>query len=449
MRAMLSIVCMGVFASILPVQAQDDANEAEAVQAKEAKPSRWSISGGAMIRTVDAKMHVPAPSFDWRNHVRRMGPTGMGKKGLFSNPDGSFLPIHPYFGPGIQYENGSVGSFSVTAGLDDLGLTLADRELSVATVKYDDGSQVESVFGIDPLGFDVDFGYVTFNTHEASYSYDAMGSFGDLYGSDEEDGVGPYLQLRYMMHEQEKFVVNALVGAGILETDHSTSGALGAMTVMGSMKRTDYGYRYAGVFSEASGELLEPITGDDSARGLVLVDPSPLDEPLPLLPGLILNPILDPIHEALSPQMGSQMTGGRAPVAQFMAYGSSDLDVTLTEIAFGVEVLSQPWKNVHCGLAVGPTINIINGDFDASTVVMDQNGTTVAAENYHSDTEEIEVGAMARVNLLINLGENDKFFIEGGAGYNWVDDVTFRAGPAEAEVDVSSFAGNVGVGIRL
>ena len=115
-----------------------------------AKPSRWSVSAGAMIRSIEADMHVPAPG-NWRNYVRTRGASGMGDRGLFTAGENGFpiLAIDPavlYVGPGTDYEDGNVGILSGSVNFNGLDPIDADLVVSGALAIFDSMDQFDVYF---------------------------------------------------------------------------------------------------------------------------------------------------------------------------------------------------------------------------------------------------------------------------------------------------------------
>ena len=412
---------------------------------------RWSISAGAMIRSIEADMHIPAPAFDWGAYMNAGRTYGMGDRGLFTagrEGDVHFRigPASIYVGSGISYENGNVGIISASGNLNGLDPVDADLVISGALAVFDSMDQFD-VYAAIPYeeGVDILLGQVHYTSEGTSYSHHVDGGFQDVSGTDEETGIGPYINVRYQIRDKKRHALNALFGVGMVETEHSTSRSLGNMTVTEYQVETDYSYRYSGATIEGAGELL----GIDSELGIVVVDPFYID------PELIDEIEIGPyeyamIRDLFLPSQTSTSTVAGRRSRDFYAMGRSNLDVRLYELAFALELTGQATDSLSYSLAAGPTLNIIEGDLTASTVVY-QSGIAgpIYSERYSSSDEELRLGVMTRASLLYDFGRDDRFFVETFIGYNWVDEATFSAGPAEADVDASSFSGGAGVGIRL
>jgi len=412
--------------------------------------SRWSISTGAMIRSIEAELHLPAPAFDWGSYLHAGRTYGMGDRGLFTagtNAVFSF-PIEPvtiYVGPGISYEDGNVGLVSGSANLNGFDPIDADLIASGALAVFDSMDQFDLFATVPYEDVDILLGQISYASEGTSYSYRVDGAFHDVSETDEEIATGPYIDLRYQIFNKKKHALNALFGLGMVETEHSSSRSLGTMTVTEYQVETDYSYHYSGATIEGIGEAL----GIDSELGIVVVDPFYID------PSLFDEIGIGPyeyamIRDMLLPsQTSSSRVTGRGST-QFYATGRSNLDVRLYELAFGLELTGEATDRLSYGLAAGPTLNIIEGDLRASTAVYESGrAAPIYSERFSASDTELRLGVMARASLLFDFGKDDKFFVEAFAGYNWVDEATFSAGPAGADVDASSFSGGAGVGIRL
>lgn len=76
-------------------------------------------------------------------------------------------------------------------------------------------------------------------------------------------------------------------------------------------------------------------------------------------------------------------------------------------------------------------------------------GSLVARQNYRADMNKLLFGVAGSASLVLDLNEEGSFFVELWGRYHWVDKFSASNGFASVDIDLSSFQGGVGVGVRF
>lgn len=375
----------------------DPAPPAEAV----ASGSRWSLSVGATVRSLESDFHLRGPSY-------RVTPPRSTRSGREAGL---------YGGTGVtNYDNGSVGP-----GIDFLI----------------PGVAVASGGSVTPSGRAINLGFIqipinnrTFTGSQRIESSAARGEFYDASTDGEDTGFGPEVTLRYTLTEpKDGLRVDLLAGYAFVPHEVEESTSLGEVSVWRTRENRIFSYQYDSVPVDEFLLFIPPTVITDA-------------DALPI-PPFVGNPFRDP------------RTGRRAErdsdlLARFRAVGSVDLEVRLHELRLAPEIQFDLTDRLTVGIAAGPTLNIIDADLEAETRIY-QSGRKAPVYRSRSKASEtqVAVGAMADLVALYDLTRSGNLFLEGRVGYHWVDSVNISAGPASAEIDASSFTASLGLGWRF
>lgn len=348
------------------------------------------ISAGATVRRIGARFDLNggSPAVDWERGAGQA--RGLGRAGIFKGGRGE-----------VAYEDGSVGpGFGTVAGNADDGTAFGT--ILHSSQVYDTGRIDE--FG-DPI-FAVDF-----HTHALTSRHSSVAV------SDDEVGVGPYLQAAVSLVDRNDTILNAIIGWSLVQTDHN-SGAHRLVTV----SRTDYTYTYDTVLLEPLPSF--PYTDPANASGLGAII---IDGGVPFISPLGKDP--------------TESSSNRGRIAY--AIGSADLDVMLNEVPIGLE-FGRRFGKLQALLTGGVTLNIISYDLE-SRLVWHRSGGSTFTERWRDDDDAVRIGFYGGLVLRYPLCESGRVFLEARGSYRWVDPVHAQAGFASVEIDPSSWEGGLGL----
>lgn len=364
--------------------------------------SRWSIGAGIVFRDIEGdftlKSTGPPPGV-------RLG--GRGDVGLQSG-DGRV----------IRYDDGSVGPAFGKNGRFDRGLPPDGTAYTVTTSGSQFTNTGRTTFFGDPI-YNVAF-HSNLGIYESNTSH----------SSDEELGVGPYLELRYAVFRGPKADVNIVLGYSWVSADLDSG-----TSTLATYTRYDYTYNYDYAFL-----------------------PSTFGGLLPGSPGLNLNgpfPFFDWSYAIINP--GGGFAGGqgyRSPhktsaiAQQSVLRGQASLDIDLHEIVLAPELQFDLWRRTQVGISVGPTLNFIDSDIDATAGWYRRSGGKAFKTYRFNDSDtDVKLGVAAQLTLTIDLTK--RLYFQASGSYRYVPDVHVEAGFASAAIDTSSWQGAVGFGVRL
>lgn len=296
----------------------------------------------------------------------------------------------------VTYDNGSILG-------DSFGLSEAE---------YHSSSQIQPTGRIDILGDPVN--ELRFNSQRTTHSIST--SVTDDLPGDSDEGAGGYVRFSGRVGTLRGFT-GAL---SLTWTGWSGDAALeniDVATVTAQRHRTNYTYLYDIFFA------------------------LPPDMAFVLLDGSGFDGNLSPRKQA------SEKTKSAAIIDGLY---SADLDVMLNEIALTFDVERQLTQRLGVALSIGPTLNVVSTDFDATLRwVQRGSGRTLLSQSWHDSATEVVVGFMAQLLARFDLTRDGRWFIEGHAGYHWLDEVGWSAGAAGGSVDLSSWDVGVGLGLRF
>jgi hypothetical protein len=129
----------------------------------------------------------------------------------------------------------------------------------------------------------------------------------------------------------------------------------------------------------------------------------------------------------------------------------SKLNVSVHQIHAGLSLSKKIGKKLELGLAFGPSIALINADFDATQEVFEEIREDVGAYRDGRGLSESDTRAVFGIygEARARYQVNDKVFIEASAGYNWMDSVSYGNSDFGAKLDPKSFSVGVKIGFKF
>lgn len=368
-------------------------------KAENNSPSKWSLSAGIRSREIDVEFSAAAPSgyADWASLVRR--PRNSGSTDIDNGTT-----------PRTDYEDGEV--------VFDPAWT------------WNDGT---SLFGMDndaQLGIRDMFNTVTFgSTRTRQWSELSQTA---LEGEDDTTTGGAYIAARRALGDKG---LGALIqyGVNMFETGSGPQ-ETARQTIM--ERQTRYATTYD-IYGWGAAVTPAPFEGGDAFEWVV-VDAA--------------------LHNAVYGWMGlgdamdprQTQDARQRTLAVLTATSDTDLDVDAHDLLLGLEWALPIGDWLSLSLAAGPTLNVISWELEHTTEWVNQTtGASLQTIQEKEKDDEFEVGAAAQVTVRLNLDKKGRVFCEGAAAYNWVDKIDAETDSASAEIDVSSFSGSAGIGIRL
>ena len=374
----------------------------------EENTSSWSVSAGVGVRRLGVDFKSAAPqTLDWGNQI------------MVNHNNGS-IDLYKGDGVPVQYKNGTVG--------------MVDFRDGTCTFIADSPAQV----GVNPNASSMHRNPVReINFQSDRYNYSADVSQPGLDYSDDDTGAYPYLALRYKGPELMGGNIGFLCQYSFAQGDFSSGNRTTASV---AVKQTHTQYNIAYDVDEFY------VGGNDVAAQI------PTANPVFGIDGVVWdatrNNTLRPGENAQAPRVTKVATVN--DWARFNAITKSTLSVNLHELVLAPEWRQQA-SRVSWGLAVGPTVNLIDSDFDSMTQwVRQETGAVVAAGRTASQSDQkVRVGVMAGVSVACNIDSEGRYFVEAMGSYHWLDKVDVGQGADRAEFDASSADASVGFGIRL
>jgi len=244
------------------------------------------------------------------------------------------------------------------------------------------------------------------------HSTDISGEGVDVAG-DTNLAAAPYLKAEYVLHQTSAGELT-LFGqyAYVADGDHSSG------NVQGGLHGTNYEFTYNAAFVLSPG--LSPGNVIFNANAANAFNPE--FSPKPTSPAITESPV--------------------------SVRSRASMDVALHEFTLAVGYTHRLWERVHLSLAIGPTFNLFDYDYQSRSDLR-IGGATVATARQSKDSQAFRMGIMEQAGVVVDLDRNGRWFLEIFGRYNWVD--TFKAGTnrSNVKVDASSFAGGIGLGVRL
>jgi hypothetical protein len=225
--------------------------------------------------------------------------------------------------------------------------------------------------------------------------------------------AAPYVKGEYVLHQTREGELS-LFGqyAYVADSDHSSG------NVQGGLHGTSFQFRYDAAFVQSPG----------LAPGNVFYNANAAN--------------------AFNPQFSPKPTNPSVTRSSLTVRSRASLEEGLHEITLGIGYTRRLWDRVHLSLAIGPTFNLFDYDFESRSDLR-VGGATVATSRQSQDSQAFRLGVMEQAGLVVDLDRQGRWFLEVFGRYNWVD--TFKAGTNQSnvKVDASSFSGGIGLGVRL
>jgi len=225
--------------------------------------------------------------------------------------------------------------------------------------------------------------------------------------------AAPYVKVEYLLNETSAGELS-LFGqyAYVADSDHSSG------NVNGGLHGTSYEFKYDAAFV--------------------------------LSPGLAPGNVIFNANAAntFNPEFNPKPGNPTISTSQITVRSRASIDVALHEFTLAVGYTHRLWDRVHLNLAVGPTFNLFDYDYQSRSDLR-IGGTTFATSRQNKDSQAFRMGIMEQAGLVVDLDQSGRWFLEVFGRYNWVD--SFKAGNnrSNVKVDASSFAGGIGLGVRL
>lgn len=367
---------------------------------------KWRISGGVGFRSIESDFHIDAPAAL-----------------AIPRDDGGNGDVGLYSGTGIlQYDDGSLGpAWSDFRGYEDGTCygTINSRDQVVATDRI---FNFQSGVTYDELTF-----HSTWTRKSSEYSATPFD------GSDETDVIAPFVQLRRDLGEWAGIGYGVMAGYSAAKAELS-SGWRSLASQQAYLNTVTYAYTYdhVGANSTATAPGQTFPFQDNNAWTIYDADT------FATAPWTGATPAQEPRQSSSS---------SRRRIASFEASGCVDTDVMIHELMIAPECSVGIGKRLQVGLAVGPTLNLIDAKVEGRRQWVRDGRTVVATEEVSEDSVDFRVGVGVDLSAWVDL--TDRIFAQCGVGYRYVPSATVDAGFASSEIDASTFQGNVGVGVKL
>jgi opacity protein-like surface antigen len=129
----------------------------------------------------------------------------------------------------------------------------------------------------------------------------------------------------------------------------------------------------------------------------------------------------------------------------------SKLNVSVHQIHAGLSISKKIGNKLELGLAFGPSIALINADFDATQEVFEEIREDVGAYRdgrglSQSDTSAV-FGVYGEARARYHVNQN--VFLEASAGYHWMDSKSYGNSDFGAKLDPKSFTVGVKIGFKF
>lgn len=373
--------------------------------AGEAGEGNWTISGGAAVRTIKADLHIDAPPA--LPTSRNFG--GKGDVGLFTINDTL-----------ITYDDGSLGPIYNSYGDID-GTCYGTINNRSQLVQTDRPFRANEGIYYDALSF-----HTTLREDITTYRatpYD---------GDDEETVIAPFIQARRNLGMIRGIQYGVVAGYSLAKSELSSGMRSLAMEDV-NRKTITYTYTYDHVGARSGATAQNAPYPFTDWYSWTVYDPALLD--LYSWSG----------ETAVAPRQ-SDSTSYKHLVS-YEATGCVNSDVMIHEIMLAPECVIDIRNRARIGLAIGPTINIVDVKTDAKRQWAQVGGDVITSETASDESTEVKIGIGADLSAQVDI--TGRVFGQVGVGYRYVPSVEVDAGFASSEVDASSFLGTIGVGITL
>lgn len=392
--------------------------------------SRWSIGAGMVARQIGSDFTLKGPgAINTDGLFHRRSGSGRGDVGFFrggndTNPSGGERG-----GDGtVIYDNGFLGGAWYDAGVPD---GTAYGTISSSSQFVSNGRSPGTGFPPELTLYDL-----TFNSSNTSYRYLNNYTSTPFHSSDDEIGLGPYVELRYAVFQAPHYDINLMFVYSWVAADlGSGNGVIATQTVTQSMTRNRYAYTYDhNPFFSTFDPATSTFPFNDNAAATVF--------------DAALYNSTYPGGQAIDPRKKHSSRTTNKTVASFYAVGNATLDVDLHELILAPEILFDVSNRFRAGVTLGPTLNIIETGLDTH-VAWYGTASHKPLASYHSSSNEttVKLGVAAQITMQYDLTK--RVYLEASASYRYVPSFDVRSGSTTASVDTSSFQGAIGLGFRL
>ena len=325
-------------------------------------------------------------------------PSGVPWLGLLGLGSAGRGDVGLFDGSGTRhYDNGQVGGFAGSALAEGIHTTSGQLRPTGRT----------DVFGAPVYE-------LAFNSYAISHSLTAQ-TF-DLPG-DSDQGLGAFVRFSGSFGGWRGFNTGLSVGwTGVKMSSALRDQLFGRF--IASEHRTDYGYAYDAFF-----------TGPPGSTSFLIFD------------GASLPGFADPRRTARQTQR---------VVDQVDALFSSDLNVTLNEVAFTFDVERYLTPRFAIALSAGPTLNAVTTDFAATaTYASQRTGRALLQQSLHDSHTHVVIGFTTQLMVRYDLTPRRVWYLEAHAGYHWLPNVDFAVSRFGGDIDLSSWDIGIGLGRRF
>jgi hypothetical protein len=146
---------------------------------------------------------------------------------------------------------------------------------------------------------------------------------------------------------------------------------------------------------------------------------------------------------------GESIGGGRGIFATYDVAQSGRFDLNLHELALGIDATRRMGRQFRAALGGGLLMGLGNWTSSRTSEWTESGSTEVLAwDETFGSGQELLVGATADLRLRWEPANDSAWFIEAGAGFVWYDDLEINTSPIAADLELSSFNGMIGIGLR-
>lgn len=379
----------------------------------------WSFEAGVAFRNWDADFQQSSPGRLGIGGLFNPSTRGKGDVGIFRGGRGSVI-----------YEDGRVGPEGVLVhpnyNDDGSAVGVIDRRSQIRPTN-------RNAFPAAGPGSAVE---LSFHSHQTVDRFSANPSSRSFGSSDDSLAVGPFFNINRTVFQTSAFEVSLSFGYTWLAGDFdSGSGVLGRESVTRTRTTDQYTYKYDHDLT-ASG-ITAPGTTFPFRDGssATVFNANKWNR---FYPGANLR----------APSISRDRSVNQRAVASFVATGQSSLDVDLHEFVFAPEIQFRLGDRMHAGLAVGPTLNVIDASLETDASWR-RVGSTRALKSYHREENDLEVnvGVASEVSFTFDLTEN--FYVQATGGYRFIPDFDVNESFSSADLNMSSWQAGIGFGFRL
>jgi hypothetical protein len=257
-----------------------------------------------------------------------------------------------------------------------------------------------------------------------------------FHSSDDEIGLGPYVELRYAVFKAPHCDIQLLFGYSWVAADlGSGNGVIATQTVTQRTTRNRYAYTYDhNPFFSNFDPATSTFPFNDNSAATVY--------------NAALYNSTYTGGQAVDPRKKHNRHTSNKTIASFYAVGNATLDVDLHELILAPEILFDVSNRFRAGVTVGPTLNIIETGLDThATWYSTTSHKPLATASASSNETTVKLGVAAQITAQYDISK--RVYLEASASYRYVPSFDVRSGATTASVDTASFQGAIGIGFRL